>query len=367
MQGKGLLGAQNNHHSGMNASSNTTGNTRLNIGNPDMAAAMSGKLGNVPSFSSASSPMPPHLQQQQHHLQPISASLSSASSTGSLGQLQGHPGALGPKGSFGGAANPDGASSSTAESDPKIAAMLEINAELLNICMAFQARGVPTSDMRYQQYQSKLQGNLHFLAQVMDPNAPQNASQMPHPHLEPPPAVDFASMDRIQQLYAGLPTLFAKEISRRQQMNMIMSAQQRGQNLNINIAPSSVANSGPTPPGSANGIMSNAMGGNNGAQSISANSVSNNLKRERTEEQLVDGVGPVERISNKRRDTGENKSMMPPPSSIPVGMTPDQQQQVQAQQQMQMQQRMQQQQHMMAQQQQRQQRTPIAAAAAAAE
>lgn len=102
--------------------SGASNNARQNIiGNPDMAA-MSGKMvvGNVPSLGSAGLPMPPPA---------ISASLSSTSSTGSQSHF-GIP-AGGPLGAFGGMKNEASSSSSTStESDPKAALMLEINAEL---------------------------------------------------------------------------------------------------------------------------------------------------------------------------------------------------------------------------------------------
>lgn len=87
--------------------------------------------------------------------------------------------------------------------------------------------------------------------------------------MEPPPPIDFTSTERIQQLYLELPSIFAKEIARRNQLNSI---------------PPLV--SSPNAP----------------------------LKRERSDEIPVD-------IAMKRRNTGDGKNpaaMMPPPSSIPT-------------------------------------------------
>lgn len=85
--------------------------------------------------------------------------------------------------------------------------------------------------------------------------------------MEPPAPVDFMSMERIQQIYTELPAVFAKHISRRQQLLNTM------------------------PPPALNGI-----------------------KRERTDELPFDAM-------NKRRDTGETKTlsaMLPPPNPLPA-------------------------------------------------
>ena len=81
------------------------------------------------------------------------------------------------------------------------------------------------------------------------------------PIMQPPPPVEFSDMERILQLYRGLPTLFAKQIARRQSA-------------------------------AAGGVM-------NG-----------NAKRERPDELGVDGM-------HKRRDTGETKASTPSAMSTP--------------------------------------------------
>lgn len=91
------------------------------------------------------------------------------------------------------------------------------------------------------------------------------------PIMQPPPFVDFASTERIQQLYAELPSIFAKEISRRQQMGPSSSTQL-------------------SQPSLPNGT----------------------LKRDRPDESIPD-------LSNKRRDTGETKA---PPLIAPVPPIP---------------------------------------------
>ena len=83
--------------------------------------------------------------------------------------------------------------------------------------------------------------------------------------MHPPPSVDFASMERIYQLYSTLPTIFANDIARRQ----------------------------------------NSMARRSQSPSVS-------LKRDRADEHGTD-------IGNKRRDTGEHKlsSLPTSPSSQP--------------------------------------------------
>ena len=83
--------------------------------------------------------------------------------------------------------------------------------------------------------------------------------------MNPPPGVDFASMERIYQLYSTLPTIFANDIARRQ-----------------------------------NGMVRRSR------------SPSVGLKRDRTDEYGTD-------IGNKRRDTGEHKlsSLPTSPSNQP--------------------------------------------------
>ncbi len=94
---------------------------------------------------------------------------------------------------------------------------------------------------------------------------PQNQNSMQLPAMDPPSANDLVPITRIQQIYAELPTLFSKDIERRQQML---------------------------------------------AQQQNAASAPNNLKRDRPEDSLGD-------MMNKRRDTGESKGMMRPPSGPP--------------------------------------------------
>ncbi|KAH7888162.1 hypothetical protein F5I97DRAFT_1926547 [Phlebopus sp. FC_14] len=104
-----------------------------------------------------------------------------------------------------------------ARSDSKVVRILELNAELLKVCLEFQLRGVPVAEPRFQQYASRLQTNLTWLAACADQR--HHNPNMALPIMDPPLAVEFAAMDRIHHLYADLPTIFAKEIARRQLNN----------------------------------------------------------------------------------------------------------------------------------------------------
>ncbi|TFK43059.1 hypothetical protein BDQ12DRAFT_163316 [Crucibulum laeve] len=175
--------------------------------------------------------------------------------------------------------------------DPKVVSILELNVELLKICLAFQTRGIGGGDARFQQYSTRLQSNLTWLAAAADHSRVGNHSNMQLPIMDAPQPVDFAPMDRIRQIYVELPSIFAKEIARRHTMGI--SATQ--------TLPPSLSGSGT--PGTP---------------------VNTNLKRDRED-------SPADSIS-KRRDTGEGKgmnmgmgigmgnpgAMLPPPTALPM-------------------------------------------------
>ncbi|KAJ4472038.1 hypothetical protein J3R30DRAFT_1021667 [Lentinula aciculospora] len=163
--------------------------------------------------------------------------------------------------------SPNHSSSHSAGKDPKVATILELNSELFKILLELQARGVNPSDVRFQQFATRLQSNLNFLATAAD--RPSNQSAMTYPMMDAPPFIDILSTDRIQQLYVDLANVFQKSITRRPSLG----------------------------PGLPN---NNHIG-------------FNHLKRERSDEPSLD------MMAHKRRDTGEGKSssngmMMPPPS-----------------------------------------------------
>ncbi|KAH7875962.1 hypothetical protein F5879DRAFT_1045908 [Lentinula edodes] len=156
--------------------------------------------------------------------------------------------------------------------DPKVATILELNSELFKILLELQARGVSPSDTRFQHFSTRLQSNLNYLATAAD--RPSNQSSITYPMMEAPPLIDIIAMDRIQQLYADLPSVFTKIMPRR--------------------------------PSLGAGIPNNNHMGMN----------FNHLKRERTDE------GSLDMTAHKRRDTGEgkvnNNGMMMPPPSLPL-------------------------------------------------
>ncbi|KAH9059379.1 hypothetical protein EDB87DRAFT_1622617 [Lactarius vividus] len=102
---------------------------------------------------------------------------------------------------------PAGAASST-----KATLILGLNAELLKICMEFQSRTIPTDDQRYQQYASRLQSNLTWLAAAADAHHTQN--RHPLPIMQPPVQLDIVSTERVRQLYAAMPAVFERDIAR---------------------------------------------------------------------------------------------------------------------------------------------------------
>ncbi|KAJ7087263.1 hypothetical protein B0H15DRAFT_1022817 [Mycena belliarum] len=153
---------------------------------------------------------------------------------------------------------------SPAPGDPKVAAMLELNEELLKVCMEFQKRKMAFHEPQFREYATRLQSNLAWAASAVDsqshPNQPPTL-----PLMDPPSSLDFFPTERIQELYLELPTLFAKELARRASSSTPIS-----------------------------------------------------LKRDRSDDIPGD-------VMNKRRDTGEGKMptamMPPPPIPSPVGNT----------------------------------------------
>ncbi|KAI0092504.1 hypothetical protein BDY19DRAFT_488840 [Irpex rosettiformis] len=158
--------------------------------------------------------------------------------------------------------------------DPKVMTILDLNAELLKACMEFQTRGISMTDPRAQQFFGRLQNNLGWLAAAADSKP--NHQVHPLPQMQPPPAVDFLSMDRIQALYTELPVIFAKDLRRRS-----MSA---------------------AVPGAMSASISNGI-----------------LKRERHEDFVGDSVS-----ANKRQHTGESRGPSLAPSTPQSASSPAQ-------------------------------------------
>ncbi|KNZ76830.1 hypothetical protein J132_07016 [Termitomyces sp. J132] len=106
----------------------------------------------------------------------------------------------------------------SASNDPKVVSILDLNSELLKVCMELQSRGISLAEPRYS---IRLQSNLTWLAAAADHSRAGNHSNVPLPSMDPPPSLDFGNMERIHQLYSELPSIFAKEITRRQQPPLV--------------------------------------------------------------------------------------------------------------------------------------------------
>ncbi|KAF8630041.1 hypothetical protein AX15_003133 [Amanita polypyramis BW_CC] len=114
--------------------------------------------------------------------------------------------------------------STTAKSgEHKVISILQLNNELLNVCMEFQKKGIPTTDGLYHQYSQRLQSNLAWLAAAADQSRTVVCPNVSLPMVDAPPPVDFYSCERIKQLYSEMPSFFAKEFSRRQQHGVSVS------------------------------------------------------------------------------------------------------------------------------------------------
>ncbi|KAH9950162.1 hypothetical protein B0H21DRAFT_27595 [Amylocystis lapponica] len=171
-----------------------------------------------------------------------------------------------------------GPTASHSSFDQKVVAILELNEHLLKISMKFQDRSIPMSDSRHNHYSARLQSNLTWLAAAADEG--RKVPQVPLPMMQAPPAIEFGANERIQQLYSELPTLFAKDIRRRQQQT--------------GTIPST------SPP--------------------HAIALNGKVKRDRTDEAIVI-------TSSKRRDTGETKlptpiAPAPPTPHLPAPQLP---------------------------------------------
>ncbi|CAL1701922.1 unnamed protein product [Somion occarium] len=107
--------------------------------------------------------------------------------------------------------------SNDSSSDPKVLVILEMNSYLLKVFLAYQARNIPLTDPRVQQYTTRLQSNLHWLASAADENRKTALGMIPLPIMHPPPPVEFIPMERLLQLYAELPKIFHKDVARRRE------------------------------------------------------------------------------------------------------------------------------------------------------
>ncbi|KZV61800.1 hypothetical protein PENSPDRAFT_274112 [Peniophora sp. CONT] len=152
----------------------------------------------------------------------------------------------------------------SAKRNRKIDALIQLNGELFKALDEFHSRSIPKDDKRFTEFNSRLHSNLTWLANAADnPQALVGMNSLPP--LSTPQSVDFLPMDRILQLYKELGAAFAKDIARMRESAHHPPAQ-----------------GPPMIPGS--------------------------LKRERPEHATPEPM-------NKRRDTGEHKTPMLPPST----------------------------------------------------
>lgn len=133
----------------------------------------------------------------------------------------------------------------------------------------------------------------------------QSQGTMVFPTMEAPQSIgDSPISERIRQIYADLPSIFAKDIARRQQLGI------------MGPSPATPTNDAPTPTAFNNPTTSSnpdtPVPGSIFAQG------SHPLKCERPQDTFS-----ADALTNIRRDTGKgtasaSPSMMPPPSSIPI-------------------------------------------------
>ncbi|KAF8529226.1 hypothetical protein BU17DRAFT_80425 [Hysterangium stoloniferum] len=96
--------------------------------------------------------------------------------------------------------------------DEKASTILQLNAELLKVCMECQVRQLMRSP-EFEGYTTRLESNLKWLAAAAD--HPRH-SQIPLPVMTPPPSFAWYSPDVINEYYQRLPKMFVKELARRQ-------------------------------------------------------------------------------------------------------------------------------------------------------
>ncbi|KAF8576217.1 hypothetical protein K439DRAFT_680445 [Ramaria rubella] len=96
--------------------------------------------------------------------------------------------------------------------DEKATTILQLNTELLKVCMECQTRHMMQSS-EFNAHATRLQSNLTWLAAAADRERHKN---IPLPIMSPPVAVPWSTSQTINEYYQRLPNLFAKEIAKRQ-------------------------------------------------------------------------------------------------------------------------------------------------------
>ncbi|KAG8960353.1 hypothetical protein FRC03_006631 [Tulasnella sp. 419] len=109
--------------------------------------------------------------------------------------------------------------------DPKVAIVLEINHELIGICMTYGGQPGQPPSSEVEPYHSRMTSNLNWLASVADSNTNQikPGTQFALPNLQAPPplppsslSVQLASsLQKLPQLYAKMHELFKVDYERR--------------------------------------------------------------------------------------------------------------------------------------------------------
>ncbi|KAJ6516343.1 hypothetical protein C8R45DRAFT_240970 [Mycena sanguinolenta] len=162
-----------------------------------------------------------------------------------------------------------GSATSPVPGDPKVVLLLELNEELLKVCMEFQNRRMALAEPQFQAYSARLQSNLQWSASVVDNARGNQARDLPM--MDAPPPLDFYPTDRIQELYTELPTVFAKEIARR--------AASSSSPLNPHNSAAALNPANPT----------NLAAGGNPANAMMGMGMSSPLKRERSSDDGMPG------------------------------------------------------------------------------
>ncbi|KLO15714.1 hypothetical protein SCHPADRAFT_995596 [Schizopora paradoxa] len=246
---------------------------------------------------------------------PGATSSSKTQSLTSLGSKSNHVNAVaGPSSSQVGVPPPLSSASSTsatmsptskrAEADRKIRTVLEVNAELFSICMAFYSKGI-LKGPEPEQFSRRLKENLTWLASQADKQSDSLGSEIQLPELTPPTmsvtSIELPSLEKLYSLYAQFPVIFARDIMRRERKSMM------GPQSSMNSSTSNLALNTPSPlsaPTQAIGLRNNTESPVSGIST----------KRDRPE---GEGESGSPSPAHKRRDTGEGKSsqnnMMPPP------------------------------------------------------
>lgn len=116
-----------------------------------------------------------------------------------------------------------GSPQSSLSNDPA-EVLLDINSELLRVNQEFHARNLAqTMPSELNMYITRFQSNITWMIQHTQAFQTMTipGSQISLPTLTPPPSVSFTSTDRLQALYAHLPSLFSKQLSREQRKRQI--------------------------------------------------------------------------------------------------------------------------------------------------